>query len=190
MLFHWLPITPSSGSGSQKGQNTGASMRFARRCQSARAFAGQRTFADALTESLSPHPASARAAATRTPTRFTAPLKPVNRDPGPGASVAGLEVEDQLGAPPERVVEGRLSGVVRALSEHPVSDEARDDHVADALAPKPSDVPFRVERAFRARQRQVEDVQPLERRRGRIRRDMRPRSNVLLDPPVCDHARV
>src|SRR5438874_11721039 len=104
MLFHWLPITPSSGSGSQDGQNTGASMRFARRCQPARAFAGQRTFADALTESLAPHPACSMAAAPRTPARFTAPVKPVNRDPGPGASGAGLEVADQHGAGPERGV--------------------------------------------------------------------------------------
>src|SRR5947208_16087536 len=132
MLFHWLPITPSRGSGSQEGQNTGASMRFARCRQPASAAAGQRTFADALTESLAPHPASARVAAIRTPTRFTAPLKPVNRDPGPGAAVAGLEVEDQLGASPERVVEGRLAGIVRASREHPVGDGARDDHVADA----------------------------------------------------------
>src|SRR5919204_112419 len=138
-LFHRLPITPSSGSGIHDGQKTGASMRFARCCQPASARAGQRTFADALTESLAPHPASASAAATRTPARFTAPLKPVNRDPGPGPSLARLEVVDELRTR-ERVVERRLARVVGARRQHPVGDEPGDDHVADAFAPQPPDV--------------------------------------------------
>src|SRR5262245_30118037 len=80
MLFHWLPITPSSGSGIHAGQKTGAWTRSARRCQPASAFVGQRTCADAFTESLAPQPDSAKAAsATITPARFTAPLKPGNR---------------------------------------------------------------------------------------------------------------
>src|SRR5437588_3573117 len=190
MLFHWLPITPSSGSGSHEGQNTGASMRFARRCQPARAVAGQRTFADALTESVAPHPASARAAATRSPTRFTAPLKPVNRDPGPGAAVARFEVEDQPGTGPKCVVERRLARIVRASRKHAIGDGARDDHVADALTAKPCNVSLRVERPLRTRQSQMENVQPLERRRGRIRRNMRPRPYVVLDPTVREHARI
>src|SRR5436190_12637113 len=33
MLFQWLPICGTSGSGSQLGQYTGASILFARRCQ-------------------------------------------------------------------------------------------------------------------------------------------------------------
>src|SRR3954471_23954733 len=75
MLFHRLPITPSSGSGIHAGQNTGAWIRFARRCQPAEALAGQRTVADAFTESFAPHPASANAARARTPSRLIASLK-------------------------------------------------------------------------------------------------------------------
>src|SRR5512133_1255802 len=111
MLFHWLPITPSSGSGSHAGQKTGAWIRSARCCQPARALAGQPTFADALTESFAPQPASANAASARTPSRFTAPLKPVNRDPGPGAAVAGVEVVDQAGTGAERRVEGGFARI-------------------------------------------------------------------------------
>src|SRR5437868_3928943 len=152
MLFHWLPITPSSGSGIHDGQNTGASMRFARRCQPASDRAGQRTCADALTESLAPQPASASASATRTPARLTAPLKPVNRDPGPGEPVTRLEVVDELRPRAQGVVERCLPRVVGACREHAVRDRARDDHVADALAPEATHVPVRIERALRAGQ--------------------------------------
>src|SRR2546423_11144594 len=137
MLFHRLPTTPSSGSGSQEGQNTAASMRFARRCQPESAAAGQRTFVDALTESPAPHPASAKVATARTTTRFTAPLKPVNRDPGPSPAVAGLDVVDELRAAAQRVVERGLTRIVRAGREHSVCDRAGDDHVTDALVPEP-----------------------------------------------------
>src|SRR5690242_3810761 len=94
MLFHLLPMTPSSGSGIHAGQKTGAWIRSASRCQPASAFAGQRSFADAFTESFAPQPASAKDASARTPSRFTAPLKPVNRDPGPCPAVARLDVVD------------------------------------------------------------------------------------------------
>src|SRR5436190_19938266 len=124
-------------------------MRFASRCQPARARAGQLTFADALTESPAPQPASASVAASRTPNLFTAPLKPVNRDPGPRAAVARLEVVDEPGATLERVVEGCLARIVGAGREHTVRDRPGDDHVADALTAEPNHVSFRVERPLR-----------------------------------------
>src|SRR5215831_6751180 len=69
-------------------------MRSARRCQPASAFVGQRTCADAFTESLAPQPASATAAsATITPARFTAPLKPGNRH------IAGRDASEAGGSP-------------------------------------------------------------------------------------------
>src|SRR5438552_13669810 len=78
MLFQRLPITPSSGSGIHAGQKTGAWMRLASRCQPTAACAGQRSFADAFTESFPPQPASTNAASARAPSRFTAPLKPLS----------------------------------------------------------------------------------------------------------------
>src|SRR5438874_12761068 len=119
MLFHWLPITPSSGSGIQAGQNTGAWIRSASRCQPATAFAGQRTFADALTESLAPQPASTKATSARTPSRFTAPLKPVNRDPGPGTAAPWVEVVDELRPGPQGVVERRLARIAGTRRQNP-----------------------------------------------------------------------
>src|SRR6266545_7873507 len=120
MLFQRLPTTPSSGSGSHEGQKTGAPMRSASRCQPAAAFAGQRTFADALTVSLAPQPVSANTASARATSCFTAPLKPVNRDPGPRAPVPGLQVEDDFRPVLGRVVERRLARIVRPGGEHAV----------------------------------------------------------------------
>src|SRR5213083_2101563 len=101
MLFQRLRITPSSGSGIHAGQKTGAWMRLASRCQPAAAFAGQRSFADAFTESFAPQPASANAASARTASRFTAPLKPGNREPArfQRKRLVGLVI-DHTGATP------------------------------------------------------------------------------------------
>src|SRR2546423_11115244 len=148
-------MRPSSGFGIHVGQYTGALMRSARRCQRATAFAGQRILAEALTTPFAPQPASANAAATRTPTRFIVPLKPVNRDPGPCAAAAGPDVVDKPRPRPQRVVERRLARIVRAGCQHAVGDRPRDDHIANALAPEACDVPFGIEPTFRTRKIQV-----------------------------------
>src|SRR5215212_3377966 len=135
MLFQRLPMTPSSGSGSHDGQKTGASMRFASRCQPW--ASAQRTFCDTSCEtSAVPQPASANASSARTPSRFTAPLKPVNRDPGPGAAVTRLEMVGESRPLGERVVEGGLTRIDVARGEHAVGHGARHDHEADAFAPE------------------------------------------------------
>src|SRR5689334_18727054 len=161
MLFHWLPITPSSGSGIQAGQKTGAWMRSARCCHPTSAFAGHRSLAAAFTESLPPppQPASAKAASARAPSRFTAPLKPVNRDPGPCPPVAGLQVVDELRPGAEGVVEPGFARIVRPRRENAIGDRPRHDHVADPRAAKPGEVPIRVERTLRARQLQMQHVE-------------------------------
>src|SRR5204863_9308550 len=100
-------------------------MRLASRCQPAAALAGQRSFADAFTESFAPQPASANAANARTPSRFTVPLKPVNRDPGPREAVTRLQVVDELRPSAQRIVEAGLTRVARAGGQHAVGHRAR-----------------------------------------------------------------
>src|SRR5436309_15200636 len=108
MLFQRLPITPSSGSGIHAGQKTGAWMRLASRCQPAAAFAGQRSFADALTESFAPQPASAKAASARSPSRFTAPLKPgIRLTAALQAKRLSPPLRDHIGTTPPQQFVGR-----------------------------------------------------------------------------------
>src|SRR5438132_4903041 len=153
-------------------------MRSASRCQPGRAFAGQLPGASPLTKTAwvsvralpPPQPASASTPKSTTPSRFTAPLKPVNRYPGSRASVARVEVIHELRTDLQSVVEGGLARIVRACGQHTVGDRARDDDDPDSEPAQARKVAVLVELPLWTGKLESKHAQALEARRGRVDR--------------------